>query len=184
MKEANTAIQESSADQPSLQVLTFLLDHEIYGTDISQIQEVLEYIKVTPVPRTPDFMLGVINLRGHVVPVVDLRRQFEMEVSEPTVDTCIVIVEIMVDDESTSMGLLADGVKEVVELEARSITPPPRIGSRIDTKFISGMCEHEESLIIILNLSKIFSSDEISEVMDSVSSKAATAIETDSDDSE
>lgn len=65
MKEANTAIQESSADQPSLQVLTFLLDHEIYGTDISQIQEVLEYIKVTPVPRTPDFMLGVINLRGH-----------------------------------------------------------------------------------------------------------------------
>lgn len=159
--------QEESEDK-SLQLLTFLLDNEVYGTDISLIQEVLEYRKVTPVPRTPDFMLGVINLRGQVVPVVDLRRQFDMTVTESTVDTCIVIVEIIVDGEETPMGILADAVKEVIELSFNNVTAPPRIGSRIDTKFISGMGEYEDDFIIILDLSKVFSSEDLHDVLDSV----------------
>lgn len=160
----NTAIQVESREVHNLQLLTFLLDDEVYGTDISQIQEVLEYRKVTPVPRTPDFLLGVINLRGKVVPVVDLRRQFGMKLSEVTVNTCIVIVDVMVDGEKTPMGILADAVKEVVELNLDQITPPPRIGSHIDTHFISGMGRYEDGFIIILNLPKIFSADDIQEV--------------------
>lgn len=148
-----------------IQLLTFLLDNEVYGVDISQIQEVLEYRKVTPVPRTPDFMLGVINLRGQVVPVVDLRRQFAMKVSETTVNTCIVIVEVIVDGETVPLGILADTVKEVVQLHLDQVTAPPRIGSSIDTHFISGMGKYENEFIIILNLRRVFSSEDMAEVL-------------------
>lgn len=167
-RESAVATVSNENETKILQVLTFLLDKEVYATDISQIQEVLEYIRVTPVPRTPDFMLGVINLRGHVVPVVDLRRKFNMQITEPTVDTCIVIVDISVDGEKTAMGILADAVKEVIELGFNNITRPPRIGSSIDTRYISGMGKHEDELIIILNLSKVFSSEDINEVLESV----------------
>lgn len=155
----------------SIQLLTFLLDNEVYGTDISQIQEVLEYRKVTPVPRTPDFLLGVINLRGRVVPVVDLRRQFEMAVSDISVNTCIIIVDVMLDGEKTPLGILADAVKEVVELSMDNITPAPRIGSRINTRFISGLGKYEEEFIIILNLPRVIADEELSDVFDSVQSQ-------------
>lgn len=171
-REATASAYDSDNESRILQVLTFLLDKEVYATDISQIQEVLEYIKVTPVPRTPDFMLGVINLRGHVVPVVDLRRKFDMPITPITIDTCIVIVDISVDGEKTAMGILADAVKEVIELSFSNITRPPRIGSSIDTRYISGMGKHEDELIIILNLSKVFSSEDISGVLDSVDENA------------
>lgn len=169
----NTSAEKSSAhpelkDVRSIQLLTFLLDNEVYGTDISQIQEVLEYRKVTPVPRTPEFLMGVINLRGRVVPVVDLRFHFDMTRSATTVNTCIVIVDVLVDGEKTAMGILADAVKEVVELAIEQITPPPRIGSHIDTRFISGMGRHEEEFIIILNLPKVFAADEIQNVFGAV----------------
>ncbi|MFD2112106.1 chemotaxis protein CheW [Thiorhodococcus fuscus] len=164
---ASEAQPAHGLDQGSLQILTFMLDGEIYGTDIAQIQEVLEYRRVTPVPRTPDFMLGVINLRGNVVPVVDLRRQFEMQLTEPTVDTCIVIVDVMVDGEMTALGILADAVKEVIELGADMIKPPPRIGSRIDTRFISGMGKQDEEFIVILNLARVFSKEELGDLVDS-----------------
>lgn len=160
--------EEQKREYKSIQVLTFLLDNEIYGTDISQIQEVLEYRKVTPVPRTPDFLLGVINLRGKVVPVVDLRRQFDMQVADNTVNTCIVIVDVMLDGEKNPMGILADAVKEVVELPLDYISQPPRIGSSIDTRFISGLGKHDDEFIIILNLPRVIAQEELSDVFDSV----------------
>jgi len=166
----NTSLSGHASGALNIQLLTFLLDNEVYGTDIGQIQEVLEYRKVTPVPRTPDFLLGVINLRGRVVPVVDLRRQFAMNRSDVTVNTCIVIVDVMIDGEKTAMGILADAVKEVVELNLTQITPPPRIGSHIDTRFISGLGRHEEQFIVILNLPKIFSADDMQDVLAAVPS--------------
>ena len=158
----------STAAQEPLQLLTFLLDKEVYGTDISQIQEVLEYRKVTPVPRTPDFMLGVINLRGNVVPVVDLRRQFEMHIIDTTVDTCIVIVDVLVEGENNRIGILVDAVKQVISLGEGQISPPPRIGNRIDTHFISGMGKRDEEFIVILNLPKVFSKNQLEDVLDTV----------------
>jgi purine-binding chemotaxis protein CheW len=173
---------ENSIKVTSVQLLTFLLDNEVYGTDISQIQEVLEYRKVTPVPRTPDFLLGVINLRGRVVPVVDLRRQFEMAVSDLTVNTCIIIVDVMLDGENTPLGILADAVKEVVELSMDNITPAPRIGSRINTRFISGLGKHEEEFIIILNLPRVIADEELGDMFDTVEGQGLSETSKDSDE--
>lgn len=166
-------ITDNLSQQAPLQLLTFLLDREIFATDISQVQEVLEFTRITPVPRTPEFMLGVINLRGSVVPVIDLRQQFGMSTAETTVDTCIVIVEINIDGEHTALGLLADAVKEVIVLDADLITPPPRIGSHIDTRFILGMGKYEDDFIIILDLPKVFSKIELEQLADSLLVTAA-----------
>lgn len=163
MADASSTLVESQ-HRPPLQVLTFLLDGEVYGADISQIQEVLEYRKVTPVPRTPSYLLGVINLRGRVVPVIDLRRQFNMRLGDITVNTCIVIVDVTIDGEIIPLGILADAVKEVIELAVDQISQPPRIGSKIDTRFISGMGKSNNEFIIILNLPNVIANDDIHEV--------------------
>ncbi|MFM2477819.1 chemotaxis protein CheW [Celerinatantimonas sp. MCCC 1A17872] len=154
--------------QDRLQILSFVLGQESFGTEISCIQEVLEYRKVTAVPRTPDYMLGVINLRGQVVPVVDLRQVFAMPVSKPTIDSCIIIVKIPIEGEETALGILADKVKEVVEFNANELKAPPRIGNKVDSQFISGMLQHEDEFIILLRLTRVFSSDQLHEVLDPV----------------
>lgn len=165
--------EQNQSTYQGMQLLTFLLDGEVYGADIIQVQEVLEYRKVTPVPRMPEFLLGVINLRGQVVPVVDLRRQFGMDVMEITVNTCIVIVDVILEGESVALGLLADAVKEVIELDGNDICAPPRIGSRIDAKFIHGMGKHADDFIIIMDLPKVLADDELTDVIDSVSDLVA-----------
>lgn len=146
------------------QHLTFKLDAEIFALDISKVREVLEYTKVTKVPQTPDFMRGVINLRGSVVPVVDLRLKFGMTETEKTVNTCIIIVEVDVDGEKTVLGALADSVQEVLELEPSEIEPAPRIGMRLNTEFIKGMGKHNNEFIIILDIDRVFSADELAVV--------------------
>ncbi|WP_288365354.1 chemotaxis protein CheW [uncultured Marinobacter sp.] len=156
---------EAAATAEHRQVLSFVLDDEWFGVEISGIQEVLEYRRITQVPRTPDFMLGVINLRGKVIPVVDLRQHFRMQVTEPTIDTCIVIVNVEVDGEDTPLGILTDRVQEVVELDGADISPAPRIGNRIDSQFIEGMARYDDHFIILLRLSEIFSSDELQSVI-------------------
>jgi len=107
------------------QLFTFMLSNEIYGIEISKVREVMDFKKITIVPKTPDFMKGVINLRGGVVPVIDMRLKFGMEETEKTVDTCIIIVDISVDGEQTFIGALADSVKEVITLEPENIEPAP-----------------------------------------------------------
>lgn len=162
-----TASNEATADRlETLKVLTFKLDEEGFGVEISGIQEVLEYRKATRVPRTPDFMLGVINLRGRVIPVVDLRQHFGLNISTPTVDTCIIIIHVMIEGENTPLGILADRVQDVVEIPAETISPAPRIGNRINSAYIYGMARIEEDFIILLRLSRIFASDELQKVMD------------------
>ena len=143
------------------QYLTFKLDQEIYALDISQVREVLDFTEVTKVPRMPPFMRGVINLRGGVVPVVDLRLKFGIEASDKTVDTCIIIMEIAIDSETTLLGSLADSVQEVITLEKEQIEPPPKIGTRLNTEFIKGMGKRNDELIIILDIDRIFSSNEL-----------------------
>ncbi len=148
------------------QYLTFRLDEEIFALDISKVREVLDYTNITKVPRTPEFMRGVINLRGNVVPVVDMRLKFGMSMTERTVNTCIIIVEITLDGDTTVLGALADSVQEVIELGAEQIEPAPRIGTRLRTEFIRGMGKRDEQFVIILDIDKIFSADEISLVQD------------------
>jgi len=143
------------------QYLTFNLEKELYALDIGQVQSVLDYERVTKVPRTPDFMRGVINLRGSVVPIADLKQKFGMGQTEKTLDSCIIIVEVTVDEEVTVLGTLADSVQEVIELEPDSIEPAPKIGTRLNTEFIKGMGKKGDEFIILLDLEKIFSVDEL-----------------------
>src|SRR3954470_23251347 len=103
------------------QYLTFKLGEEVFAIDVAKVREVLDFTAITKVPRTPDFMSGVINLRGNVVPVVDLRLCFEMSHTEKTVNTCIVVVEMILEGESTVIGALADSVEEVIDLEPDQI---------------------------------------------------------------
>jgi purine-binding chemotaxis protein CheW len=148
------------------QHLTFKLDEEVFALDISKVREVLEYTTVTKVPQTPDFMCGVINLRGGVVPVVDLRLKFDMAEAEKTVNTCIIIVEVTLDGESAVLGALVDSVQEVFEFEPDQIEPAPKIGTKLKTDFIKGMGKRDEHFIMILDIDRVFSTDELAIVQD------------------
>ena len=143
------------------QYLTFLLGDEIFSLEISKVREVLDYTIITRVPRMPAYLQGVINLRGSVVPVVDLRLKFGMPAADVTVSTCIIIVEAMVNDELVILGLLADSVQEVLELDQENIKPAPRIGTKLDTRFIKGMGRQNDRFNIILDIDRVFSSDEL-----------------------
>jgi purine-binding chemotaxis protein CheW len=146
------------------QYLTFKLDDEVFALDITKVREVLDFTTVTRVPRTPEFMRGVINLRGSVVPVVDLRLKFGMSKTEKTVNTCIIIVEVKVDDETTALGALADSVQEVMDLVPGQIEPAPKIGTRLNTEFIKGMGKRDDRFVILLDIDKVFSTSELAVV--------------------
>ena len=143
------------------QYLTFKLSDETFAVDVAQVREILDYTSITAVPRTPDFMRGVINLRGSVVPVVDLHLKFGMESKEKTVNTCIVVMEVNLNGETTILGTLVDSVQEVLDLEPEQIEPAPRIGVRLNMEFLRGMGKHGDEFIMILNIDKVFSVDEL-----------------------
>jgi purine-binding chemotaxis protein CheW len=148
------------------QYLTFKLDDEIFAVDVAKVREILDFTPATKVPGTPDFMRGIINVRGNVVPVVDMRLKFGLSETAKTVDTCIVVMEIVVEEETTVLGALVDSVQEVFELDAGQIEPAPRIGTRLKTGFIKGIGKRNNDLIIILNIDEVFSSDELLTIQD------------------
>ena len=143
------------------QYLTFTLAEEVFALDIGKVREVLDYPTVTRVPQTPEFMCGVINLRGNVVPVVDMRQKFGMSATEKQVNTCIIIIEVTVDQETTVLGSMADSVREVLDLEQDQIEPPPRIGTRLNVDIIRGMGKQGDEFVMILDIDRIFSADEL-----------------------
>jgi purine-binding chemotaxis protein CheW len=146
------------------QYLTFKLEDEVFALDISKVREVLDFTTITKVPKTPDFMRGVINLRGSVVPVVDLKLKFGMNRTEKMVNTCIIITEVTVDGETTVLGALADSVKEVMDIESDNIEPAPAIGTQLNTEYIKGMGKQKDRFVIILDIDKVFSVDELAKV--------------------
>lgn len=148
------------------QYLTFKLGEEIFAVDVAQVREILDFTTITKVPQTPEFMRGVINLRGSVVPVVDMRLKFGMSKTDKSVNTCIVVVEVVMENETLVIGALADSVQEVIELEPSQIEPPPKIGSRLKVEFLKGMGKRDEHFIMILAIDKLFSASEISIVQE------------------
>jgi purine-binding chemotaxis protein CheW len=146
------------------QYLTFKLEDEVFALDISKVREVLDFTTITKVPKTPDFMRGVINLRGSVVPVVDLKLKFGMNRTEKMVNTCIIITEVTVDGETAVLGALADSVKEVMDIESDHIEPAPAIGTQLNTEYIKGMGKQNDRFFIILDIDKVFSVDELAKV--------------------
>jgi purine-binding chemotaxis protein CheW len=150
--------------------LTFKLEDEMFSVEVSQVREILDFTPITKIPRTPDFVRGVINVRGSVVPVVDMRLKFGMKGVDSTVNTRIVVLEVKQDGETTVLGALADSVHDVIELEADQIEDPPRIGSRWRTEFIKGIGKRDGMFIIILDIDRVFSSDELA-LMDTTVTK-------------
>ncbi len=148
------------------QYLTYKLEDEIFAVDVAKVREILDFTPATKVPGTPEFMRGVINVRGNVVPVVDMRLKFGLTKTEKTVDTCIVVMEIVVDEDTTVLGALVDSVQEVFEIEASHIEPPPRMGTRWRTEFIKGIGKRNDELIIILDIDRVFSSSELGAIQE------------------
>jgi purine-binding chemotaxis protein CheW len=154
---------ETSSSQ---QFLTFKLGEEIFAVEVSKVREILDVTTITKVPQTPEFMRGVINLRGGVVPVIDLRLKLGMTRTENTVNTCIIVQELLIDQETILLGTLADSVQEVFDLEGNQIEPAPRIGTKLNTDFLKGMVKHNDRFIMILDIDKVFSSFDLEAVQD------------------
>lgn len=143
------------------QYLTFRLGEETFALEVAKVREILDFTPLTKVPRTPDFMRGVINLRGGVVPVVDLRLKFDLSRTEKTINTCIIVVEVTLDGTTTLLGALSDSVQEVFDLAPEQIESPPRLGNRLKTDFLKGMGKRNEQFVMILDIDKVFSCDEL-----------------------
>lgn len=143
------------------QFLTFALADDVFAIDVTMAREVLDLVEITRVPQMPGYMLGVINLRGRVVPVIDMRRKFGMPEAEQTRDSCIVVVSAEVNGEAVTIGALADSVCEVLDFDASRIEPPPRLGTKLDTEFIQGMGNLDGRFVIILDINKVFTADEL-----------------------
>lgn len=138
------------------QYLTFQLADEVFAVDVAKVREILEWTTITKVPQTPAYMCGVINLRGSVVPVIDLKQKFGMAATAKTVNTCIIVVEVAQQDDTIVLGALADSVQEVFELEPAQIEPAPKIGTNLNTDFIQGMGKQNDTFIMILDIDRVF----------------------------
>lgn len=141
--------------------LTFTLADEDYGMGILKVKEIIGMMGITAVPRTPDFVKGVINLRGKVIPVVDLRVKFGMGEIEYTDRTCIIVVEIDTDDETLLTGIVVDSVSEVLNIQAEEIEDAPEFGTQLDTSYILGIAKTENGVKILLNIDKVVNTNEI-----------------------
>lgn len=153
----NTA---KNSDDPMLQWVTFLLEGEIYGINVMQVQEVLRYTEIAPVPGAPAYVLGIINLRGNVVTVIDTRHRFGLRASEITDQTRIVIIEA----DSHVVGILVDAVAEVVYLRQSEIETAPSVGNEESAKFIQGVCNKNNQLLILVELNKLLTDQQWSEI--------------------
>lgn len=144
--------------------LTFQLADEMFALDVAQVREVLDYQDVDHVPGMPNFMRGVINVRGHVVPVMDLRLKFGMTATETTTDTRVVVMEVDIQGSKIIVGALADAVHDVAEFAVDKIEPPPGSGIGWRNDYISGIARRDEQFYIILDTTRVYSDDELSQL--------------------
>lgn len=150
-------------DQSTIEsYLTFRLGDEIFAAPVTQVSEILELSKITKVPRAPYYMRGVINLRGTVLPVIDSRIKFGLDRIDDSIHTCIMVLNIAIENQHVTLGALVDAVQEVLEIEPTRIQPAPSIGSKYKSEFIDGMIKFNDEFIMLLNLNKVFSSNEMS----------------------
>lgn len=147
-------------EDPILQWVIFRLENESYGINVMQVQEVLRYTEVAPVPGAPEYVLGIINLRGNVVTVIDTRLRFALDTAETTDQTRIVIIEA----ENQVIGILVDAVAEVVYLRQSEIETTPNVGNEESAKFIQGVCHKNDELLILVDLEKLMSDEEWMEI--------------------
>ncbi len=157
----NTVVQ-NTALQKEGKYLTFALANEEYGLEILKVREIIGHMDITAVPQTPHHAKGVINLRGQVIPVVDLRAKFGMDAAEVTEETCIIVVEIIHGDHNFQTGVVVDHVQEVLDIAGADIEDAPKFGSSVETDFILGMAKIGDSVKILLDISKVLGGENLS----------------------
>jgi purine-binding chemotaxis protein CheW len=153
--QSNTALGEAG------KYLTFKLGAEEYGIEILKVQEIIKMMDITRVPRTPQFVRGVINLRGKVIPVIELRLKFEMEMVENTDKTCIIVVQVRSGDSNVTMGIVVDEVSEVLDIAGEQIEPAPELGSAVTADFILGMGKIGGKVVTLLDVDKVLAKKEV-----------------------
>ncbi|MFC4699901.1 chemotaxis protein CheW [Glaciecola siphonariae] len=161
MSEKQATASASDPNDEVLQWVTYRLDEETYGINVMQVQEVLRYTEIAPVPGAPNYVMGIINLRGNVVTVIDTRARFGLPPSEITDNSRIVIIE---SDEHV-VGILVDSVAEVVYLRSSEIDSAPNVGTEESAKFIQGVSNRDNELLILVDLNKLLSDDEWDDVL-------------------
>lgn len=148
------------SDNTEIQVACFTLDENIYAVDIMRIREIIKPLKLTSLPKAPSYVEGVINLRGSVIPIIDLRKRFDLPVRELDNDVRLLIVRVA----KQLLGFIVDNVTEVITLPAKDIKPPPQISGGIGAQYLLGVCLAQDSLIILLNIDTIFTDREATEL--------------------
>ncbi len=142
--------------------LTFMLAEETYGIPILKVKEIIGIMKITEMPQMPAFMKGVINLRDHIIPIVDLRQKFGMPAVEHTERTCIIVIEVTRDDQGAStIGIIVDGVSEVANIKEEQVEQPPTFSADVDTRYILGMAKVDGDVKILLDIDKALSGSEL-----------------------
>jgi len=158
------AVAESASRTAGGKFLTFGLAGEVYGLEILTVQEIIGLMDVARVPQVPRYVRGVINLRGRIITVVDLRLKFGLDAQEDTDKTCIVVVQVGEGDRRMTLGIIVDEVREVVDISADQIEPPPSFGSAIDTSFLLGMGKLDQRVAMLLDIDRILVTDELASV--------------------
>lgn len=170
MPETVTQMPETAAQPQKLnesivekegKYLTFALGAEEYGLEILKVREIIGYMDITAVPQTPHYVKGVINLRGQVIPVIDLRANFGMEITEVTEETCIIVVEISNGNRKFSTGVVVDRVQEVLDIKCKDIEQAPQFGASVNTDFILGMGKISNSVKILLDIDRVLANDDL-----------------------
>ena len=144
--------------------LTFTLGSEEYGLEILKVREIIGYMEITAVPQTPHYVKGVVNLRGQVIPVIDLRSKFGMETAEITEESCIIVVEVSQNSRKFSTGVVVDKVQEVLDIDGGNIEDSPQFGSSVDTDFILGMGKIGDSVKLLLDIDKVLAGEDLSDI--------------------
>jgi purine-binding chemotaxis protein CheW len=155
-KSGAAGAEASSKIDEIVQLVTFKLGNEEFALDILKVQEINRMVEITKVPKAPDFVEGVINLRGRVIPIVDIRKKFHLNIKEATKETRIIVVNIM----NKTIGLIVDSVSEVLRINSSTIQPPPPLIAGLDSDYIKGVGKLDERLIILLDIDKIFTTGE------------------------
>lgn len=155
-------INVGSADED--QYLTFMLENEEYGVDILRVQEIKGWDTVTPIPNTPDFIKGVINLRGTIVPIIDLRERFELESAEYNATTVVIVLKIIDEDKERTMGIVVDAVSDVYNVPEEDIKPPPDFGGVISVESVKGLATVDDKMVIVLDIDHLINEGVLADI--------------------
>lgn len=175
MNTVNDSAAQDEQSQDTDQYLTFMLGDNEYGVEILRVQSIQGWKSATPIPNSPDYVLGVTNLRGAVVPIVDLRRRFNLESKDFGPTTVVIVVRVDGLEQNRIVGMVVDGVSEVYSVERRSIQPAPDVGENVDLKFVHGLSTMNDRMLILLDIDKLLDDSVALDMADSDADTPHTA---------